>query len=189
MLGLGLGEILVMAAIALVVVGPERLPKLMRELGRWYGQLRRAADDLRRSFVLEADRQDAAERYKKLQERRKEAQEARRLAQEAAGEGTATQPDEAAVAEAPVDPALEGDLALHSEGAQTASDPVQVPNDIPPDAPHPEAMARADAERRATGRRPMPDDDGDAASVDAIGDDEGGHPGAAANAQRAEGSG
>ncbi len=85
MLGLGLGEIAIIAIVILLVVGPEQLPQLMRTAGRTYGQVRRAADDLRRAFVLEADRQDADERYRKLQERRKEMEEARRQAKEALG--------------------------------------------------------------------------------------------------------
>ena len=73
MLNLGLGEILVIAALILVVVGPDRLPFFMRWAGRQYGTLRRAADDMRRAFVLEADRQDADARYRELQERRRKA--------------------------------------------------------------------------------------------------------------------
>lgn len=91
MFGLGFGEILVIGALLLVVVGPDRLPEVMRFLGRHYGQLRRAADELRRAFVLEADRVDAEERYKKLQERREQAMEARRKALENAGAGTVPQ--------------------------------------------------------------------------------------------------
>jgi len=91
MLGLGLGEILVISALVLVVVGPERLPKLMRRAGQGYGQLRRAADDLRRAFMLEADRGDAEERYRKLMERREESKDAHRKARESAGAGTVPQ--------------------------------------------------------------------------------------------------
>lgn len=87
MLSIGLSEILLIAVVAIVIVGPERLPHVMRELGRWYGQLRRAADELRRAFVLEADRQDAETRYSKLQDRRRVAAEARKKAMESAGKG------------------------------------------------------------------------------------------------------
>lgn len=73
MLGIGFSEILLIAAVAILVVGPDKLPQVMRQAGRWYGQLRRAADDLRRAFVLEADRQDAEERYARLRERREQA--------------------------------------------------------------------------------------------------------------------
>jgi len=93
MLGIGIGELMLIALVALIFVGPERLPKVMREMGRQYGKLRRAADELRRAFVLEADRQDAETRYEELQERRKRAAEIRRKAQEDAGEGTVAQPD------------------------------------------------------------------------------------------------
>ncbi len=91
MLSIGMFELVVVALVALVFVGPERLPMVMREMGRMYGRLRRAADELRRAFVLEADRQDAEDRYDKLKERRKKAAETRRKAQEDAGEGTVTQ--------------------------------------------------------------------------------------------------
>lgn len=82
MLGLGIGEILLIVVLVIVVVGPERLPFLIRSAGRMYGQVRRASDELRRAFVLEADRADAEERYRKLEERRKAAIEARRKAEE-----------------------------------------------------------------------------------------------------------
>ncbi len=84
MLSIGLSEILLIGVVVLLVVGPDRLPRLMRTAGRTYGQLRRAADDLRRAFVLEADRQDAEERMDALRERRRRATEARRRAQESA---------------------------------------------------------------------------------------------------------
>lgn len=92
MLGLGFGEILVIAVVLLVVVGPERLPEFMRTAGKMYGQVRRASDDLRRTFVVEADRMDAEERYKKLQERRKAAEDARKAAAEATGGVAQTAP-------------------------------------------------------------------------------------------------
>lgn len=123
MLGVGLPELVLIAGVALVVVGPERLPRVMRELGRWYGQLRRAADELRRAFTLEADRQDATERYKQLQERRKKAQEARKKAEEERKLATGAVPQDGS-------PAPDPTTAPTDEGAV-------VPNDIPPDEPHP----------------------------------------------------
>ena len=72
MLGLGPGEIILVALAVIVVIGPDRLPHFMRSAGRMYGQLRRAADEMRRSLVLEADRQDAEERYQEMRRRRAE---------------------------------------------------------------------------------------------------------------------
>jgi sec-independent protein translocase protein TatB len=94
-LSIGLSEMVLIAVVALLVVGPERLPRLMRELGKRYGQLRRAADELRRAFVLEADRQDAEERMAQLRERRKAAEAARQRAAEATGAVAQGEPDAA----------------------------------------------------------------------------------------------
>ena len=77
MLSIGFWELLVVGVVLLVVVGPERMPKMMRFLGQSYGKLRRAADELRRAFVLEADRMDADERFTELQKRREKAREER----------------------------------------------------------------------------------------------------------------
>lgn len=47
MFGLGLGEIIIIILVALVVIGPKDLPKMLRKVGRWAGKLRRMAADLR----------------------------------------------------------------------------------------------------------------------------------------------
>ncbi|WP_051881297.1 Sec-independent protein translocase protein TatB [Parvularcula oceani] len=47
---LGFGELLLLAVLALVVVGPKDLPRLMHGLGRAVGQLRKLADEFRASF-------------------------------------------------------------------------------------------------------------------------------------------
>ena len=81
MLGIGVGELLLIGVVVLVVVGPEQLPRMMRSAGRQYGQLRRAADEIRRAFTLEADRMDAEDRAKEFQRRRDEAIQQRRSAE------------------------------------------------------------------------------------------------------------
>jgi len=54
MFGIGTGELLLLAIIALLVLGPERMPKLMRDVGRTVGDLRRTSDELR-GELLSAD--------------------------------------------------------------------------------------------------------------------------------------
>ena len=44
---MGSGEILVILLIALVVLGPEKLPKLAADVGRWVGRARAMARQLR----------------------------------------------------------------------------------------------------------------------------------------------
>ena len=41
MLNLGTGEVLVILVVALVVLGPDKLPGAARQAGRWVGELRR----------------------------------------------------------------------------------------------------------------------------------------------------
>src|SRR5207249_8223617 len=55
MFGIGTGELLLLLVIALIVLGPERMPKVARDLGRMVGDLRRTSDELREEF-LNADK-------------------------------------------------------------------------------------------------------------------------------------
>ena len=41
MLNLGTGEVLVILVVALLVLGPDKLPGAARQAGRWLGELRR----------------------------------------------------------------------------------------------------------------------------------------------------
>jgi TatA/E family protein of Tat protein translocase len=45
--GIGVPELLVILAIALLVLGPKRLPEVARSLGRGMNEFRRASSDLR----------------------------------------------------------------------------------------------------------------------------------------------
>ena len=45
MFGLGFGEIILVLVVALLVLGPEKLPKLAKQLGRGMREFRRAASD------------------------------------------------------------------------------------------------------------------------------------------------
>ena len=47
MFGLGLTELLVLLIVGIVVVGPKKLPEMMRTTGRWVAKLRRMSTDLR----------------------------------------------------------------------------------------------------------------------------------------------
>ncbi len=47
MFGLSFGELLVIIVVALVIFGPEELPKVLRKAGQFAGKMRRMASDLR----------------------------------------------------------------------------------------------------------------------------------------------
>jgi len=55
MFGIDFSEILVIFAIALVVLGPEKLPRLARTIGRWVGRARAMARQFREQLEQEAD--------------------------------------------------------------------------------------------------------------------------------------
>lgn len=80
-LGPGIGglEYLIIAVVALIVVGPERLPAMLRQLGKWVASMRRMANDFRSSF-------DEMARQSELDDLRKEV-EALRSGQTVAGQG------------------------------------------------------------------------------------------------------
>ena len=64
MFDIGWSELLVIAVVAIVVVGPKELPKLMRSMGHYGGKLRRAAGDFQRQFE-EAMRESEVDEVKK----------------------------------------------------------------------------------------------------------------------------
>lgn len=47
MFGLSFGEIVLLAVVAIVVVGPRNLPSMMRTAGQWVSRIRRMSVDLR----------------------------------------------------------------------------------------------------------------------------------------------
>ncbi len=53
MLGIGMQEIVIILIVALIVIGPKKLPDLARALGRAMGEFRRAADDLKDNLDID----------------------------------------------------------------------------------------------------------------------------------------
>lgn len=75
----GFGELLAVAIVALLVVGPKDLPLLMRKAGRFFGRLRALGDEFRMSM-------DELGRQAEMEELRKEAQRLREMNAELAQE-------------------------------------------------------------------------------------------------------
>lgn len=58
MLDFGFSEILLTSAIALVVLGPERLPKVARQVGNWVGRARAMARQLTEQLEREVSAEE-----------------------------------------------------------------------------------------------------------------------------------
>jgi TatA/E family protein of Tat protein translocase len=53
MFGLGMQELLVILVIALIVVGPKKLPEVAKSLGRGLAEFKRTADEVSSSLLTE----------------------------------------------------------------------------------------------------------------------------------------
>ena len=53
MFDIGFSELLVILVVALIVLGPKKLPEVARSLGRGLAELRRTSEDLRRSLLID----------------------------------------------------------------------------------------------------------------------------------------
>jgi len=74
MFGIGFPELILIMAVALIVVGPDKLPELAKSLGKGIVELKKAASSLKESLTEEEeevktpvwDQQDTSEHPKKL---------------------------------------------------------------------------------------------------------------------------
>ncbi|GEM_PF-1329931 len=94
LISFGFMELLVIAVLVIVFVGPDRLPEMMRFVGKQYGRLRRASDELRRAFQIEVDRVDGDRRAQEIRKRREELMARRRAEREANADGPVARDDD-----------------------------------------------------------------------------------------------
>lgn len=67
MFDIGWSELLIIAIVALVVVGPKDLPRMMRGFGHYAGKLRRTASDFKRQFEAAMAESEADEVRKNIE--------------------------------------------------------------------------------------------------------------------------
>ncbi len=68
MFDIGLGEFMVLAVLALLVFGPDQLPKAASSAGKWVRQLRNMADSAKKELGNSADLGDVSNDLKSLRD-------------------------------------------------------------------------------------------------------------------------
>ena len=69
MFGIGSTELLVILVVALIILGPSKLPEIAKSLGKALGEFRRVSTDVKRTIEMEAEQ---AEQKAKTEQTRKE---------------------------------------------------------------------------------------------------------------------
>jgi sec-independent protein translocase protein TatB len=82
MFDIGFSELVVVSLIALIVLGPKRLPEVARTAGRWVRQLRRFVADVKQDL----DREMHSEELSELRKLKQELSKTRRLMENTSGE-------------------------------------------------------------------------------------------------------
>jgi sec-independent protein translocase protein TatB len=117
MFDVGFSELVLLFVIGLLILGPERLPRVAAKLGRWVGHARRTATQLRLQFEREMTMQDI------MNQQRKKPQKPDEPPQKDAKE--ASQDSEAAPA--PPADAARGDEPGGSSGGAAQAEPGEKP--------------------------------------------------------------
>ncbi len=65
MFGIGMSEVILIAALALIVIGPKKLPGLARSLGRGFAEFKRATNELKSTFEMEMKAEESAKTAEK----------------------------------------------------------------------------------------------------------------------------
>ena len=87
MFGIGMPELLLILAVALIVLGPKKLPEIARSLGRGLAEFRRTTDDVKREMQAAADLDARPESDDTSTEPSGEGEPANTMSTEPSGEG------------------------------------------------------------------------------------------------------
>ncbi|MGE4296448.1 MAG: Sec-independent protein translocase protein TatB [Desulfovibrionaceae bacterium] len=67
MFGIGTTELLMILVVALLVLGPKKLPEIARTLGKGLAEFRRVSSDFNRTIQADVEREEMTERKKKAE--------------------------------------------------------------------------------------------------------------------------
>jgi len=73
MFGIGMPEILIILAVALIFIGPKKLPDLAKSLGRAIGEFKKATHEFKESIDINSDLKDVKDTFEDMNESIKDA--------------------------------------------------------------------------------------------------------------------
>jgi len=129
MFDIGFSEIVVIGVVALVVIGPERLPKTARTLGHLFGRLQRYVSDVKADISREMELDELRKLQREMQGAAREFEQTVTTA--AHDVKTGVQNVERELNDAAATPAASAGATSPSSGA-SSSPPLETPVEAPP---------------------------------------------------------
>ena len=96
MFDIGFSEILVIAVVALIVIGPERLPGVARTLGHLFGRMQRYVNDVKADIQREMELDELKKLRKDVEDSARSIEEAARSIRDVRRQGGRTRPQDGA---------------------------------------------------------------------------------------------
>ncbi len=92
MFGVGGPELLIICLVALIVIGPKKLPEMLRSLGKGVAEFKRVGNDVKSTLDQEVSKAESEARKREV-----DAEMARRKAEKAKPETEGAEPEDGAV--------------------------------------------------------------------------------------------
>jgi Tat protein translocase TatB subunit len=133
MFGIGMPELLLLLAIALIVVGPKKLPELAKALGRGLAEFKKATNELKESLETNTEFSELKQGFDDIQETVVDATLPSTTSED-------LDPEEVSTATTTSDQENEEDFEL----ASVSSDDTEEQETTPPSPPAPEKSSHGD---------------------------------------------
>ena len=153
MFGIGMPELLLLLAIALIVIGPKKLPDLAKSLGRAMREFKKATNEFKETMQIDEDLSDVKKAFDDLSDDIKEAASLDKGATEF------ERPDESKSAEGDVDEKVKGaEDTVQEDGIENVKKAYDQLKDTDRTASETESEGNEEAEKKEQHRGSAKDD-------------------------------